>query len=132
MQNNLLLTKSEENSKSANILIEHAHYNSSVHCVYYACYQIVILITYNSQNTYNNDRAGSHERMINCLITLLQNANYDSDKIKVIHQNLTFLKKNRTKANYKNVLFNEEKTKETYICAQNTQVLLKEILDNKI
>lgn len=30
MQNILLLTKSEENLKSADILIEHAHYNSGL------------------------------------------------------------------------------------------------------
>jgi uncharacterized protein (UPF0332 family) len=127
-----LIRKSDENLQSADVLIQNKKYTSSVHCSYYSCYQMVMVLTKRPEVSYNTNetRYNSHEQTINTLITFLESVSYDTDKINSITENLRLLRKERNKADYKRHFFNEKQAKEIYICAQSTQKMLKDCLNN--
>ena len=43
----ILLIKSVDNYKAAKFLVENQYYNSSIHCAYYSCYQLMKHILFN-------------------------------------------------------------------------------------
>lgn len=130
MQNIPLLTKSEENLKSAYALIQKAYYTSSVHCAYYACYQVVMIILKNTttQNQINNPN--SHKETIKTLIEYLENKGCKVKTTRKIKEKLYYLKKCRTQADYDNHFFDACEAEKVYFCAKSVKKLLEKFYRN--
>lgn len=126
----ILFTKSEENLNGADILIQYEHFTISVHCAYYACYQIVMLITKDkmTQNEINN--SSSHKNTIEKLIWYLKDKGCSDESTRKIKERLMYLKKCRTLADYDNHFFDADDAKKIYFCAKSLKKLLEKIYRN--
>lgn len=95
--------KSKTNLEAADILIKNKKYSASVHCSYYACLQFSKFLlnnfnfmSYSQQNSLIGD---SHKQIIDEMTNRLMSKDViDAD---CYLENMTMLKKNRVKADYR-------------------------------
>lgn len=110
----VLKTKSDENYRSSQILLNQSFFSSSVHCSYYSCVQIMKHILLQIDNKTENDiyeeqRANDnnlHEYLINYFVNKLRDNNLYSTYRNSIGR-LTELKLLRNKADYKEIVISE-------------------------
>ena len=120
-----LRSKSEENTKSANLAIQGTHYASSIHCSYYACLQLMGHIQRSDfgmtdaevENEQDSTQGSSHILLISkfeeklFLSPKLQN-NQRRELTKWFKKLIGDLKEKRKKADYKNVKIEKYEAKE--------------------
>ncbi|TLV02526.1 hypothetical protein [Dyadobacter luticola] len=110
-----LLVKYKENFESAQILIDHAKWNSSVHCSYYGCLQYIKELLYKLKSkrvidqSLKNNSASTHLLLINSLMSELVGKLYrDNIALSVdINTALSDLKQIREVADYTPDLIDE-------------------------
>lgn len=147
-----LLKKSDENIKAAEKLIQQKMPNTSIHCSYYACYQILkyILFTqynftdeklraklYEIQKAYinnnNNDKLDSHKAFVDCCLEVFENKveNGIIGKLQLlsIRNEMQILREKRNEADYKNIDLCDDNIAKS---VKNKAVLLVTSLKNLI
>ncbi len=111
------LEKSKESLESAQFLIDKGNYNSSIHCAYYSCVQVLLYVLHNdiglndkqlgdevSQYIRNRRKGGSHAYYINRVIKDLESENRFVSRL---NTKLTDLKDLRVRADYKTDLIDK-------------------------
>ena len=120
----ILLNKSVDNYEAAKLLVSNKFYNTSIHCAYYSCYQMMKHILLNvlmcPNELPNNNENDSHNKLINFFEKEI------SSKHRFFAKNIRELKKLRRIADYEE----EEITlplcnRAIYLTEQSTQDLRK-------
>lgn len=93
--------KSEENIKAAELLIKERLYASSVHCSYYACFQLIIHVLLEKFNYDHVDEGGrgSHNAVLNKFKSCLEKID-SKRRAKWFTDDMYDLKKFRNRADY--------------------------------
>lgn len=113
-----LLVKSIDSLKSANFLYEETHYNSSIHCAYYSCFQLLKHIVLNILNDVDydfnvkNGRQGSHIYTINKVGNDIAKDPVKFRKNRELKNKIYELKKIRTRADYDLDIISEKESRE--------------------
>lgn len=108
-----LVEKSNKNIESARLLMEEELWNSSVHCSYYACLQIIKQIVYNLKTKRIADqqlsRGDTHRYLIQCMVSDLAGKAYrDGGMLQIDFQSkISELKGRRESADYSETIINE-------------------------
>lgn len=126
--------KSDKTFSSGELLLSNAHYNSSIHCFYYSCFQLIMdllkeeyLYTDEQINSGTNS-SSSHNNIINQLKYCLKSSEFDYkfltdlEKIKIV----------RIKADYKNQNIGEKEAEKTKDKAIKFREELNKIYENGI
>ena len=134
----ILIQKSEQNFSSAKVLIDNQMYNSSVHCSYYSCFQIVICIIGDDYNykeyqewvrkkkENNSKKTGNHDFSIHKVCELIK---YSED-VAGFNNGINQLKALRNKADYRNNLIGNNGSGKAYKMAKKiNQILFKNFSD---
>lgn len=119
------LEKSKDSLESAQFLIDEGKNNSSVHCAYYSCVQVLLYILHNeigltasqlkneiSQYLKNKGKGGSHAYYIGRIINDLTNRN--SGALSSLNTELVLLKKARVEADYTPTILTEKDASKAY------------------
>ena len=104
----ILLNKSNENLEASIFLKDEEFYSSSIHCAYYSCIQLMRYIIFNIHNideeefdnNQNITNIGSHNYLLNEIISHLQYDKIDIRSLKNTFRNIKELRKN---ADYKQI-----------------------------
>ncbi len=104
-----LKTKSQENFEAGLELLATSKYNSSIHCFYYSCYQLIVDFFFEKlkwdqqridQNLKKTPR-GSHNSIINNFISIIEKENSIGNlETREFRIKIFYLKKVRIKADY--------------------------------
>ena len=118
-----LVQKSNENIKAAKLLIDKQMYTASIHCSYYACYQLINFILFNNfkftkeklnkeqqhvaaMNKDHNSsdlNMNSHDATIGLFTEIIVEKNkFTSVDATKLQYNMSLLKTQRTQADYEN------------------------------
>lgn len=129
-----LIGKSTENLEAANLLIENKLFTSAIHHCYYACYQMLMIIQkqlidksaiQKQQNILNTESKNSHEETINNVLRALYLTQIlDENESRNLKDHFISLKKERTKADYRDFIFDNNTSKRAYKTAKNIHTLL--------
>ncbi len=95
-----LIAKSEENNQSADILIKHKKYASSVHCAYYSAFQFMLYVQNKLESKVvkqSGSKKSSHVTLSNYIAKLIKEK-ADAEKFNKIFRKI---KRNRISADYK-------------------------------
>lgn len=127
--------KSDETFSSGELLLSNAHYNSSVHCFYYSCFQLVkdlLKEEYkysDSQMNSGTNNSSSHDKIINQLkICLLEESRIDYNIISLF----SLIKKARKKADYEEQNIGKKEAEKTKDRATEIRKELNKIYRNGI
>jgi len=120
------LEKSKESLESARFLIEEGKNNSSIHCAYYSCIQVIrhVLLHVHKKTEARikaESRAfpgGSHEYLIDCIVQDLNKKGYNTVKL---YANLYLLKRMRTEADYFDIIVIPVNSKRAFRVADMTR-----------
>ncbi|QRR02411.1 hypothetical protein [Dyadobacter sandarakinus] len=131
--NNTYLKRHRENLLAAEFLLTGpGHFCSSIHCSYYAVFQLILHI-HKTENTYiyrdrdKLDRQGSHDRMINETFEMIELR----DKVgagKFIRE-MRALKKNRVTADYQENYMDKAWGQASFGLARSLTTLLQNIFE---
>lgn len=112
-----LLVKSSESLETAEFLYEEQYYNSSIHCAYYSCFQLLkhIVINILKENDYDTNVAamgqGSHVYTINRVSNDIASKIEVYKKFRWLHREIFDLKDIRHKADYSLDLITESESR---------------------
>jgi uncharacterized protein (UPF0332 family) len=126
-----LLSKSEWNFLAAKLLIEKEYPNSSVHCSYYSCVQLMryILMEKYGQtiesiySSSKDEKGGSHEALINMFIKHLRGLNFN---FREFNTEIQEIKSYRNEVDYKYLEVNKDTAREIRRKAESVRVFLKQ------
>ncbi len=128
--------KSDKTFSSGELLLSNAHYNSSVHCFYYSCFQLVkdlLKEEYkysDSQMNSGTNNSSSHDKIINQLrICLLEESRINCN---IIISLFSLIKKARKKADYKEQNIGKKEAEKTKDRATEIRKELNKIYRNGI
>lgn len=102
--------KSDKTFSSGELLLSNTHYNSSVHCFYYSCFQLIIDLLReeyrytDEQISSGTNNSSSHNNVINQLKSCLINSKINYKFL----GNYTIIKDTRIKADYSDENIAEE------------------------
>jgi uncharacterized protein (UPF0332 family) len=128
----VLLQKSEDNFFASKVLIEKDYPNSSVHCSYYSCLQLMTYIlvvkfgeTINTLSYKSKEESkGSHEVVINLLGNHLKTMNVG---MRTFNNDVNQLKFLRVEVDYKDKSVSKEEGRKIRESAQSVRENLKKI-----
>jgi len=108
------ITKSFNNSESGKFLFDKEKYSSSIHCVYYSTYQILLyIINYKLKDEWNSfqdrkyaeslNNKNSKEESHNLTISFIKENIINTNEVfgRLFHQQIGVLKRHRHTADYK-------------------------------
>lgn len=126
--------KSDKTFSSGELLLSRAHYNSSVHCFYYSCFQLIIDLLReeyrytDEQINSGTNNSSSHNNVINQLKCCLTNSKFDYK----FFTDLEKIKKARMKADYKEQEIGGKEAEKTKDRATEFRKELNKIYENGI
>ena len=128
-----LKNKSEINFDAAEFLNEKSFYSSVTHCAYYSCHQLmkhIWLYTMGKTdielaNLTKNTTEGSHEVLINQIITHIKNKKQD---FRTFNTEIVSLKKLRHKSDYDNIQIDSTFSDNSIKLSKSTLSILKKCL----
>ncbi len=120
---------------AADLLHNNFYYPAVAHAAYYSCYQLLQYIWLYSMDKSQNEldtktsqsKYGSHEFLLNevvSYITSLQKTNSREDA-RDLRNNIPQLKRLRTDADYKDVIFDSKKSKQSIDMSKKLLTILK-------
>lgn len=132
---NHLLEKSKENLISAKLLIDSGFYNSSLHCAYYSCLQLIkyVLIEFHDyyefdfDNDSTKNKGGTHKYIIGSLTTAIS-INITAQKANRYKEDLNKVKLRREEIDYfpQKIIKTEDEASKVYQkCAEIHIELIK-------
>lgn len=133
--NNNYIKRHDENIDSANLLIvHHEKYCSSVHCSYYAVFQLILHVHKIKDTSFYRDRdkmdrQGSHERIINETITMISRINQTDAGL--FARGVGSLRNSRVTSDYKEIYVDAAWSKRSFKMAQDLSSLLKDTFLSK-
>ena len=98
MSNSLLLVKSQENKRAADLLEQEKLYNAATSRIYYSSYQLVLHILSKNNKTAITSGGGSHKQTITMLVSDILTTPSERSKV----QKLIKVRKDRNKCDYEN------------------------------
>jgi uncharacterized protein (UPF0332 family) len=117
----ILIVKSKENLASAELLIETKYYNSSVHCSYYSCVQIMLNLLLNKlgydpeklrKEIQVSGNKGSHVFAINQIFNKIKEKENCHFIAVDFRREISLLKNKRDKADYQEIVIDEQFSKD--------------------
>ncbi len=127
-----LRQKSGENLKASDLLIRASFYNSSVHCAYYACVQLMLHIlrsdlgmTEKEISNGDSENGGFHAWIINIIGTAFLKKK-KTEEGRTFRSQIESLRKFRRKSDYDNYLIDERKAKQAKENAESITQLIKD------
>ncbi len=127
--------KSDKTFSSGELLLSNTHYNSSVHCFYYSCFQLIIDLLReeyrytDEQISSGTNNSSSHDKIINQLkICLSEESRIDYNIINLF----SLIKKARKKADYEEQNIGKKEAEKTKDRATEIRKELNKIYRNGI
>lgn len=125
--------KAKENLRSAEILMRKKLYSSSVHCLYYSCFQLAKyilnekgIVCYRDQN--NQQDSNSHDFIINSLCDNLRR-NKEIIAANDFFKNIQHLKRFRKRADYQEHIVTKSEADELVHCVMCIKNIYKDKMD---
>jgi uncharacterized protein (UPF0332 family) len=119
-----LLTKSDENINSAELLVNYGYFTSSIHCSYYSLLQRMMYFIEPDFGDNATEGKDSHNRILDLCVKSLQYKNTDKRTIDEFKNNVTQFKRQRRQADYKHNQFNETKSRKAITVSKSLQKIL--------
>ncbi len=124
--------KSEENLKSANLLISESLYSPSIHCAYYACVQYMLHILHTKYSMTQTEiereqkensielNAGFHAWLINkfCLLLMANKEAARKNESRIFYNDIINLKSTRIHADYNHLEISKLKSTDSLMTAE--------------
>lgn len=126
--------KSDKTFSSGELLLSHDHYNSSVHCFYYSCFQLIIdllreeYMYTDEQISSGTNNSSSHSNIINQLKSCLINSKINYSFL----DSYAKIKQLRVKADYSDENITEKKAMKIKEKAMKFREELNKIYENGI
>lgn len=121
-----LKQKSEDNLKAAQLLHDERLCNSSVHCSYYSCLQMMKHYLCNISNISYDDQAdccglemGTHKFVYSYFLKILKNKKIIPNDFVTFNTNYTLLKLKREKADYTNKMIGTRESEKSINALNN-------------
>jgi uncharacterized protein (UPF0332 family) len=119
-----LLLKSQENIKSAELLINNEMYSSSIHCSYYSLVQRMLCFIEPDFGTDSSEGDNAHITLLNNCAKSLAFKNLSRESISDFKSHVNQLKRTRRQADYKVQIFSKNESVQALQLSQKTQLVL--------
>lgn len=131
-----LKIKSDLNKNAADLLHDKSYYPSVVHCAYYSCIQLMKHAWLNTMGKSENDlkllqeshRQNSHVILINQITMFIRSKSKDNSDKRNFNNGICALKKLRVESDYKNVIIDEDTSKESIDLSKSILNILEKFL----
>lgn len=126
--------KSQQSLKSSETLLNHDLYSNSIHCSYYCIVQLLYQIISEElgmsqeeiERSITYDKATTHKWVINKTIFLMRRLPLNKILVKNLNSDINILKENRVRADYSEILADEDLAKKSL---ENTKKIKKILKD---
>jgi len=126
--NPVLLTKSQDNIKASELLINNKFYATSIHCSYYSVYQRLVYTLNCLKTSMNLNISDTHKRSIDAITQELKKQNRaKAEDIEDFTNRITALKSLRKRADYEIKMIIESESRDAF---KESKELNKFLFDN--
>lgn len=108
-----ILNKSRQNEAASSLLIRNYFYASSIHCIYYSCFQKLLFLVrrhgYENEESWylsKDKKKGSHNRTIGSFLSLMRDKGVDG--VLSMDREIQSLKRDRGLADYEEAKITEK------------------------
>lgn len=119
-----LLLKSEENIKSAELLIKYEMYSSSIHCSYYSLVQRMLCFIEPDFGTDSSEGDNAHITLLNNCAKSLEFKSLSREIISDFKSQVNQLKRTRRSSDYKEKIFSKDESEQALQLSKKTQIVL--------